>query len=144
MVDASVAAKWFLNDERHIEEATRYLAGMLSDEITLHAPVLLKYEFGSILVKAQRDDGRPVGRNESLNAFETFHELPITYHEFDKQALLESLMLANGQDCSFQDSCYLWLARNLKCRLLTDDVKFIQRLPVEVVQDSIQLLREPT
>ena len=34
VVDASVAAKWFLNDERHIEEATRYLAGMLADEIT--------------------------------------------------------------------------------------------------------------
>jgi predicted nucleic acid-binding protein len=76
VVDASVAAKWFLNDERHTEEATAYLEQMLADEIRPHAPAPLQYEFGNILTKAQRDNGRPIGHTESVKAFETFHEFP--------------------------------------------------------------------
>ena len=42
VVDASVAAKWFLDDETAIAEATDYLVRLLADEIILHAPTLLQ------------------------------------------------------------------------------------------------------
>jgi predicted nucleic acid-binding protein len=141
VLDASVAAKWFLDDEAHVEEATDYLVLMLADDITFHAPVLLQYEFGNILTKAQRDDGRSLGYAESLRALETFQEYPIKYHALDKQALRETLRIANQRGCTFQDSCYLWLAQDLKCRFLTDDREFVRRLPEEIVNEFVQLLQ---
>jgi predicted nucleic acid-binding protein len=141
VLDASVAAKWFLDDEAHVEEATDYLVLMLADDITFHAPVLLQYEFGNILTKAQRDDGRSLDYAESLNALETFQEYPIKYHALDRRALLETLRIANQQGCTFQDSCYLWLAQDLRCRFLTDDREFVRRLPEETVKEFVQLLQ---
>ena len=140
VVDASVAAKWFLNDEAAIQEATDYLVGLLATEMILHAPTLLLYEFGNILTRAQRDHGRPIDREQSLEALKIFHELPVIYHEQDKQAALEALTLANQYKCSFQDSSYLRLAKSLGCRLLTADSKFVEKLPPDIVRDHVQSL----
>ncbi len=106
VVDASVASKWFLDDETAVQEATDFLVRLLADEIILHAPSLLRYEFGNILTRAQRDDGRPIDHEQSLEAPGIFHEYPITYHELGKQAFLETLAFANRSRCSFQDSSY--------------------------------------
>jgi len=140
VLDASVAAKWFPDDEERVEEATEYLVWMLADDVRFHAPLLLQYEFGNILTKAQRDDGRSLDHTESLKALETFQEYPIKYHALDKRALLETLSIANRQSCTFQDSCYLWLAQDLKCRFLTDDRQFVRRLSEDLANEFIQLL----
>ncbi|MBI4964956.1 MAG: type II toxin-antitoxin system VapC family toxin [Desulfomonile tiedjei] len=140
VVDASVAAKWFLNDETSVQKATDYLVRLLADEILLHAPTLLRYEFGNILTRAQRQDGRPIDHERSLEALEIFHEYPITYHELGKQAFLETLTFANQLKCSFQDSSYLWLARSLNCRLLTADIRFVQNIPPDILRAHIQSL----
>jgi len=140
VVDASVAAKWFLNDETAVQEATDYLVRFLGDEILLHAPILLRYEFGNILTRAQREDGRPIDHERSLEALEIFQDYPITYHDLGKQALLETLTLANQLRCSFQDSSYFWLARSLNCRLLTADTKFVQNIPPGILREHIQAL----
>lgn len=141
VVDASVAGKWFLNDETGIQAATDFLVQLLADEIILHAPELLRYEFGNILTRAQRDDGRPIDHQQSLEALDIFHEYPITYHDLSKQAFLETLSFANQSRCSFQDSSYLWLAISLNCRLLTADMKFVQNLPPDVVRNHIETLQ---
>lgn len=141
VIDASVAGKWFLNDEASVREATDFLVRLLGDEIVLHAPTLLRYEFGNILTRAQRDDGRSISPEQSLEALEIFHEYPIVYHELAKQAFLETLTLATRFRCSFQDSSYFWLARSLNCRLLTADTKFIQKLPPDLIRDHIQALQ---
>jgi len=141
VVDASVAAKWFLNDEAAVQEATDYLVRLLAGEILLDAPTLLRYEFGNILTRAQRKDGRPIDHERSLEALEIFHDYPITYHELTRQAFLETLTFANQLRCSFQDSSYLWLARSLNCRLLTADTKFVQNLPMDILQAHIQTLQ---
>jgi predicted nucleic acid-binding protein len=107
VVDVSVAGKWFLNDEVAVQEATDYLIRLLANEIILHAPVLLRYEFGNTLTRAQRDDGRPIDHEQSLEALKIFHEYPINYHDLGKQALLETLAFSNRCRCSFQDSSYL-------------------------------------
>lgn len=141
VVDASVAGKWFLNDETGIQAATDFLVQLLADEIILHAPELLRYEFGNILTRAQRDDGRPIDHQQSLEALDIFHEYPITYHDLSKQAFLETLSFANQSRCSFQDSSYLWLAISLNCRLPTADMKFVQTLPPDVVRNHIETLQ---
>lgn len=138
VVDASVAGKWILNDERGVDEATGYLVRLLADEIRLHAPVLLSYEFGSLLTRATREDGRPIESRQSLDAMRIFLEFPITYHVLDRQAYLETLKLANDYRSSFQDASYFWLAKSLQCRLLTADVKFIRKLPRAMIDEHIE------
>jgi predicted nucleic acid-binding protein len=140
VVDASVAAKWFLDDEHLIQEATAYLVRPLSDEIEMHAPVLLRYEFGNILSKAQRDDGRPINDDRSLEALELFLEYPILYHDLASARMLIALRSANQYRSSFQDASYLSLAMFLGCRLLTADTKFVERLPPDIVQRHVQNL----
>ena len=51
VLDASVAAKWYLNDERYIEKARLYLIKLLANEIELHAPVLLQYEMANLRLR---------------------------------------------------------------------------------------------
>lgn len=138
VVDASGAGKWILDDECGVEEATGYLVRLLAHEIRLHAPVLLNYEFGSLLTRATREDGRPIERRQSLEAMKIFLELPIIYHTLESRSYLDILKLANDYRCSFQDASYFWLALSLQCRLLTADVKFIRKLPVEMVNDHIE------
>lgn len=140
VLDASVAAKWFLSDETAAQEAADYLVSLLAAEIALHAPTLLLYEFGNILTRAQRQDGRPIDHEQSLVALKTFHEYPVVYHEHAKESALETLALANRYKCSFQDSSYLQLAKSLNCRLLTADTKFIAKLPLDMVRDHVRAL----
>lgn len=140
VVDASVAGKWFLNDEAAVQEATDYLVRSLADEIALHAPTLLRYELGNILIRAQRDGGRPIDHPQCVEALDIFLEYPIAYHELGRPALLETLSFASQSRCSFQDASYLWLARALDCRLLTADNKFVRSLPPHIIRDHIQSL----
>lgn len=46
VIDASVAAKWFLKDviERDIDLADDILLACLADEVELHAPQILPYD----------------------------------------------------------------------------------------------------
>jgi predicted nucleic acid-binding protein len=140
VIDASVAAKWFLDDETGVEEETTILSQFLAEEIRLHAPVLLQYEFANLLVKVQRQLARPIDIGQSQEAFHIFLEYPITYHSLGKDDLLDTLQRAAEYNCTFYDSSYLWLARALNCRLLTADTKFVKALPAEIARDYVRSL----
>ncbi|MFH0821380.1 MAG: hypothetical protein V2B18_01425, partial [Pseudomonadota bacterium] len=93
--------------------------------------------------KAQRADGRPIDREEALQALGIFFELPIIYHTPDKPALLETLRFADQAGSSFQDASYLQLALLLNCRLLTADRAFVSRVPEDLTEDHILMLQTP-
>ncbi len=54
VIDASVAAKWFLKDsfEDHVDLAEGILVDVLAGDIVLHAPRLMTYEVSRLLWKA--------------------------------------------------------------------------------------------
>jgi predicted nucleic acid-binding protein len=54
VIDASVVAKWYLNDENLIDKAEDFLVRLLANEIILHAPEILRYELGHLLISAKR------------------------------------------------------------------------------------------
>src|SRR5690349_14871656 len=94
VLDASVAAKWFLNDEDFTDEAEVYLLRLLAGEIEFHAPRVLQYELGHLLAKAQRRLGRAIEVAVAQEAFRTFCSLPIHYHDMDRAALTDALDFA--------------------------------------------------
>jgi predicted nucleic acid-binding protein len=124
IIDASVAAKWFLNDEESVDKAEQFLIRLLSEEIELHAPEILRYELGHLLTKAQRNPQRPISREDTEKAYFDFCELPITYHNLTDKDRQEVLSFANQFHRGFYDSSYIWLACRLGTKWLTSERRY--------------------
>lgn len=137
VLDASVAAKWYLNDEEHTDEAEIFLLRLLGGEIEFHAPPILQYEIGHLLAKAQRRLGRGIEASTAQEAYRTFCALPIHYHDLDDMARADVLNFANRHHRGFYDSCYVTLAINLSVRWLTSEKRYGRHLlpgfPTDVV-----------
>ncbi len=115
VVDASVAAKWFLKEE-HTEEAHRLLDG--PDE--LHAPDFLLIEMDNVLCKRIRRGD--VADREADSARAMLRELPLEYHPFSP--LLDSAYsVAKQTRRSLYDCLYVALAMTLGGRMVTADRK---------------------
>lgn len=120
VVDASVAAKWF-TEEEHAEEALRLLVG----ENPLHAPDFFMLEMDSVVCKWVRrgiiseDDGQVVRA--------TLRQLPIHKHPF---ALLQdsAFAIASQTGQSVYDCLYVALATLLKGRMVTADRRLYDTL----------------
>ncbi len=140
VLDASVAAKWFLDDEDLVDIAERVLIRSLADEIRLHAPVTIWYELGHLLTKAQRDRNRPLTPKQSVGAYEKFFELPIHFHELDLKERLGALRFANKYHRTFYDSTYICLAMKLDCMWLTDERTLGEPLPPKFPKRNLLVL----
>ena len=140
VLDASVAGKWYLNDEDLIEQAEKLLKDFLLKKIELHAPVLLKYEIAQVLYKAQRFSRR-IRSKDCQDAYKSFCALPIIYHSLDIKMMQEILNFAISFNKSFYDSCYIYLAKKLNCQWITDDREYEKRLPRNFPKERILMLK---
>jgi len=140
VLDASVAAKWYLNDEDYVDLAEQLLIRLLNNNIEFHAPEILKYELAEALYKAQRPSSQRFRRIDCEESYRHFCELPIIYHNFNKRERQHILEFSNRLDRHVFDSCYVWLARNLGCCWLTDDREYIKNLPPDFLNERILLI----
>ncbi len=122
VLDASVAAKWFLRaaDETFLERALQLLACYVAGEVHLFVPDLFYAEFANILWKAERR-GRCDARTNQAAVEEILKaDLPT----FPGRALLKlAAGIARTHDRSVYDSLYLALAVDLGATLVTADKK---------------------
>ena len=116
VVDASVAAKWFL-PEIHSEAATR----LLDPTISLYAPDLIVPEFGNILWKKVRR--AEITRTEGAEILRAFGALPLELRP-SSALLAAAFELAVALDRSVYDSLYLAVAVAEECAMVTADTKF--------------------
>jgi predicted nucleic acid-binding protein len=121
VVDASVAVKWFVPEDKSTD-ALRFL----SAQFRQHAPTLLQTEVAQTLWKKvyQRREIDPVDGREILRSFRA---TPIEFQSVDP--LLEAafdIALATGR--TVYDSVYVALANSLGCRLVTADRKLYNAL----------------
>lgn len=140
VLDASVAAKWYLDDEEHTDEAEIFLLRLLAGGIELHAPRILQYEIGHLLAKAQRRLGRGIDAATAQEAYRTFCALPILYHDLDDTARTDALNFATRYHRGFYDSCYVTLAIHLGCRWLTSERRYGGHLPPGFPTDAVLAL----
>ncbi len=113
IVDASVAAMWFL-PEQYSENA----ALLLIPEYQLMAPDLIHLEVGSALLKAmRRDEVTPGDGAEVLSALlpAAVRLLPSTDH------VERAFDIARSHGGSIYDALYIALARTLEAPLITAD-----------------------
>jgi len=113
IVDASVAAKWFTDED----DATAALM-LLDGRHALHAPDFFALEMDSVLCKWIRRGIVTEPEADEIRA--TFGQLPIQYHPF--RLLQDSAYaIANRTGLSLYDGLYVALAALLKGRLVTAD-----------------------
>jgi predicted nucleic acid-binding protein len=119
VVDASVAAKWFLN-ETHSPAAVR-----LVGEHDLLAPDLLLPELAQVIWKRTRR-GELTGE-QGIAILRQLNRAPLTIHS--SALLIEiALEIALALARTVYDCLYLTLAIQQRCRLVTADRRFHQAL----------------
>lgn len=125
VVDASVAIKWFLD-----EEYSGIAREVLNGEHTLMAPDLLYPEFGNVLWK--RVGKGEMTAEESRAVAKALLQIPVHVHS--SRGLLEpALEIANRTQRTVYDSTYLALAVRERSILVTADKRLfnaVQATPV--------------
>ncbi len=120
VVDASVAAKWFIAEE-NAEDALK----LLKRPYELHAPDLLYLEVDNVLCKLIRRG--LLSEDEGFDIHNRLLAFPI--QSYSSWALREvAFQMAVETKRSVYDCLYLALAEALECRIVTADRKFFQAL----------------
>ena len=120
VVDASVAAKWFL-PEAGADQAQRLLSG----RYTLIAPALIWVEVASVLWKHVRK--RLMTPDEAALILQHALAFPVEQHDLPS-LLPQALALANDLDRTIYDSLYLALAIQASATLVTEDARLVRSL----------------
>ena len=120
VIDASVAAKWF-TEEEYSQEALTLIEG----EASLHAPDFFLLEMDNVVCKWTRRGMIAEGEANTVRA--TLRQVPIQKYPF--HATQDSAYtIANQTGRSIYDSLYVALAVLLKCRMVTADRKLYDAL----------------
>lgn len=77
MIDASVAVKWHLRDEAHVDRADRILQRFVSGHLELLAPDYIRYEFASAVARATVGRTPRLTYQQGRQAIERFLALAI-------------------------------------------------------------------
>ena len=129
VVDASVAAKWFLEEEYSAESLE-----LLSSQNSLHAPDWFLLEVDHVLCKKIRRGELSVTEGEEIR--EALDSFPVRQHRFGglrDLAFVMACRLGRG----LYDCLYLSLARQLGGKMVTADRKFLNALSETTLAESI-------
>ena len=131
VVDASVAAKWFLpaRGEPLADEALVLLARYAADEVQFLVPDLFWAELGNLLWKAVRRGRCSTAFAEVAISTARGYKLPT----MPTEALLDrTFAIATAFDCTVYDSIYAALAAESDAHLVTADGKLAGALAPHV------------
>lgn len=126
VVDASVALKWFLEDEDHVENATRLLRRFASGDVDLTAPYFIRYEVASALEMAHVQ--QRITSADRLRKLSAFLSSQIYAPRDDDALLIAATDLSGRYRISPYDAVYLALAARLDCLYVTADARLFERI----------------
>jgi len=133
VVDASVAAKWYLKEEGH-ERAAAIMEAGLRRETKLLAPVLLAAELGNVLW--QRNRRGDLIRDEVFEVWAAFVSAPVNL--FDIAPLMSpALEISLDTGCAVYDALYVALAEAEGAKLVTADRKLVRTLEATPFASSV-------
>jgi predicted nucleic acid-binding protein len=116
VIDASVAVRWFLNDERH-PNADAVLRRLIDDPESFAVPELFCFEVYAVLCRVH-----PSGRDVFIKG-----TIPILQSGIFRHPMTENLAKQAGhflkKGLTGYDACYAALAREVKGVWLTFDAK---------------------
>ncbi len=141
IVDASVAAKWYLPEELS-EEAARFLEAGARGGARLIAPSLLLPELGNVLWHRYRRGA--VSLERLREAWAALESAPLSFIEMGP-LMPAALEVALACGCTVYDGLYVALAEarhDESAVLLTADRKLVARLTGTPCAGSVRMLGE--
>lgn len=144
VIDSSVAAKWFLEDEDDVDLANDIFAAFLVGDIELHAPYLFSYEVCSLLAKACAPRGKGgrsrISKENAVMCVQRFFDLPIQLYKVTEEECLKALEMTIDCSKGYYDMAYVGLAEKLSCQWCTADEKVLQSVPKNFPSCCVLLL----
>jgi len=130
VVDASVALKWYLEDETNVRQAAHLWNAFSAGQATLIAPNYIRYEIANALEVARLQ--RRITHSQADDKLTSFLGTGV-YLEADDDALLRDAINATRRyDVTPYDGLYLALAESLGYRFVTADGGLYRRLRNDV------------
>jgi predicted nucleic acid-binding protein len=132
VVDASVAAKWFLKDatEEDVILAENILQSSLDGNLELHAPHIFRTEVCGILARAcltrfHRGSPPRLRKEQAQRHIRTLFALPIRLDGERLAGSVEAFDFAVDYSKGYYDMTYLRLAEALNCQWCTADARVL-------------------
>jgi predicted nucleic acid-binding protein len=127
VVDASVAVKWFLQDEEYSDDALLVLEDLSNGLIALFAPEQIVAEVGSALSVASLPSRKRLLQSAAAESLSTFLEYRLTTTP-SRELAQEAFALSHQHGCAFYDMLYLALANRMGIPLVIADQKLRVRV----------------
>jgi predicted nucleic acid-binding protein len=147
VLDASVAAKWFLKDrqETYTEQADELLLRLLADDVELYAPRVIHYEVCQLLNIASRqrdpDTGTfRLGKDKAVESAREFFALPVYIVDTTEQEHTGALEMAVDYRRGHADMTYIQLAERLDCQWCTAEDRVLRSVPDTFPSNRVLLL----
>ena len=122
VLDASVAAKWF-NNENLTDRAIKVRDAFVKGKVELYSPEHLIYEVGNAIWK-----NKEIGVENCASAITTLIDIDINLIKLDSSLASQSIKTARNLQVSYYDAVYVQLSSQLDIPLLTADEKLISRI----------------
>jgi predicted nucleic acid-binding protein len=140
VMDASVAAKWFLDDEHDVDLAEEILLEFLAGAIELHAPQNFTDEVCGLISRACRRVPQRITKDETVDTVRRLFQLAIQITETTEQKCVNAMNMSVDFSKSFYDMLYLNLAESLDCQWCTADDKIVKSSPSGFPMGRVLLL----
>jgi predicted nucleic acid-binding protein len=124
ILDASVAAKWFLKGERYEAESLRLRRDHEEGNIELQAPSLIRYEVCNTLWKREDIAVEELGKLAEV-ATSYLGNLAVS---LSAQEYRKAVINARAWNITVYDSSYATMAQEMKAPLITADQDLATRL----------------
>lgn len=119
VVDASVAAKWHLDDEVLAEEARLLLAAYRGGSLRMAAPAFIRYEIAQTFDRARR--AKRISRHVAEGELQSFMMLGIHAEKDSDDLVAAAQRIARETGATVYDALYVGYAQSLGLALVTDD-----------------------
>lgn len=130
IADASVIAKWFINEENS-KESRALLKRFISMQIELLEPSLLKYEVLNAL-RFTRNIELSIKELEDVS--EAIDSYGFEIKELDKDLSTKAIEISKTKDISIYDAVYVALAESTGSFLYTADKKLMSDCKMDMIR----------
>ena len=129
VLDATIANKWHLTDEEHVDIADQIRLDFEEDRIQLIAPTQLRFEVAAAILKATRNPERRHRLDLQMGEriLEVFQSWNILYVP-SESLIMPAYRAAARYGCSYYDGLYVALAQATNTPLLHADNKLHRAL----------------
>jgi len=127
VVDASVAAKWYLQDEQDADRALLLFSRFTASQVDLFAPAYRRVEIPAVITHATLTTPPRVTQMVAREEIATFLELDIEALE-SPELMLAAFDGVHQHGIALYDSLYLSLAQRLAIPFITADRRLYERI----------------